>query len=79
MRTVQEIVNNALNALQLFRLDAEGVLPPESLKLFDDITQETAEKLRALGDLESTSEAVSPLGPTINREPNSPAAKNEPL
>jgi len=27
MRRVQEIVNNAFNELQLFRLDAEGLLP----------------------------------------------------
>jgi hypothetical protein len=72
MRTVQDIVNNALNQLQLFRLDAEGLLPEESLTQFDEIIGGTAAKLKALGDLKSTVETVSPLGPSIDREPNSP-------
>ncbi len=51
MRTVQEIVNNAFNELQLFRLDAEGLLPQEHLHLFDNVIRVTAAKLKALGDL----------------------------
>ena len=53
MRTVQDIVNNFLNNIQLFRMEAEdGPLSVESLKLFDDLINETAEKLKALGDSE---------------------------
>ena|ERR1700687_3488048 len=51
MRTVQDIVNNCLNQLQLVRLDAEGVMPEESLRLFDKTIQETSAKLKVLGDL----------------------------
>jgi len=70
MRTVQEIVNNAFNELQLFRLDAEGLLPQESLKLFDDVIRGTAAKLKALADLGSTPETITPFGPIIDCEPN---------
>ena len=57
MRTVQDIVNNFLNNMQLFRMEAEdGPLSVESLKLFDDLINETAEKLKALGDSESVVE-----------------------
>jgi hypothetical protein len=57
MRTVQDIVNNFLNSMQLFRMEAEdGPLSVESLKLFDDLINETAEKLKALGDSESVVE-----------------------
>jgi hypothetical protein len=57
MRTVHDLVNNFLNNLQLFRMEAEeGPLSVESLKLFDDLICETAEKLKALGDSESVIE-----------------------
>jgi len=78
MRTVQEIVNNAFNELQLFRLDAEGLLPKESLKLFDGVIQGTAAKLKVLADLESTPETITPFGPSIDCEPSS-AGKDDPL
>jgi hypothetical protein len=78
MRTVQEIVNNAFNELRLFRLDAEGLLPQESLKLFDGVIRGTAAKLKALGDLESTPETISPFGPIIHWEPNS-VGEDDPL
>ena len=78
MRTVQEIVNNAFNELQLFRLDAEGLLPQESLNLFDGVTQGTAAKLRVLADLESTPETITPFGPIIDCELNS-VGRGDPL
>ena len=56
MRTVQNIVNNSLNNLQLFRIEAEGLLPPESLRAFDRIVKQTSAELRHLGDLTSTPE-----------------------
>ena len=52
MRTVQDIVNNGLNQLQLLRVDAEGLVSEESLVLFDKTIQETSAKLKALGNLE---------------------------
>jgi hypothetical protein len=52
MRTVQDIVNNGLNQLQLLRVEAEGLVLEESLALFDQTIQQTSAKLKALGDLE---------------------------
>ena len=66
MRSVHHIVNNCLNSLQLFRLDAEDALPPESLSLLDELVQDTSAKLRALGDLEATPEKPTPIGICID-------------
>ncbi len=52
MRTVQDIVNNNLNNLQLLRVDAEGHVPDETLQLFDEAIRDTAAQLTALGNLE---------------------------
>ena len=52
MRTVQDIVNNNLNQLQLLRLEAEGCVPDTALERFDATIQDTAAQLRALGDME---------------------------
>lgn len=73
MRTVQEIVNNSLNEMQLFLLDAEGLMPEESLRSFDDLIKRTAAELKALADLESTAERESPIGRTIDYKRNSPS------
>lgn len=62
MRTVQDIVNNCLNQLQLLRVDAEGHVSEESLALFDAAIRETAEKLKALGDLETFAEKKMQIG-----------------
>jgi HAMP domain-containing protein len=62
MRTVQDIVNNCLNQLQLLRMDAEGHVAEESLTLFDDAIHETSEKLRALGDLKAFAEKQMEVG-----------------
>src|SRR5438552_18320091 len=66
MRSVHHIVNNCLNSLQLFRLDAEDALPPESLDLLDELVQDTAAKLQMLGDLEATPEKPTPIGICID-------------
>jgi len=73
MRTVQEIVNNALNEMQLFRLDAEGLMPEVSLRSFDDLIKRTASELKSLGDLEYTAQRESPIGSTIDYKRNHPA------
>jgi hypothetical protein len=62
MRTVQDIVNNCLNQLQLLRLDADGYVPTESLTLFDDAIQEISKKLKALGDLQAFAEKQMAIG-----------------
>lgn len=65
MRTVQDIVGNALMSLQLFRLDAEQHVSAVSLALFDRVIDEMASKLRALGDLEHVVETDMVVGPGI--------------
>jgi signal transduction protein with GAF and PtsI domain len=67
MRTVQDIVNNCLNQLLLFRLSAEGRMPEESLVLFDEAVYETAEKLKALGDVEAFAEKELEIGTGLDR------------
>jgi len=66
MRTVQEIVNNALMSLYEFRGEAEPHVAPESLERFDRIIAETAAKLTALGDLEHITETQMTMGPGID-------------
>ena len=70
MRTVNDIVNNFLNNLQLFRLEVEkkNALEPESLALMDSITQDTTSKLKKLGDLDSTPEKRVAVGTVIDYE-----------
>ncbi len=74
MRTVNDIVNNFLNNLQLFRLEAEekNALEPESLELMDSIIRDTTTKLRKLGDLDSTPEKQMAGGIGIDYEESSP-------
>jgi hypothetical protein len=52
MLTVQDIVNNNLNQLQVLRLEAEGHVAEKTLRLFDDALQDTAARLSALANLE---------------------------
>lgn len=68
MRSVHELVNDALNQLQLFRLKGEGLMPEESLTSFDDLLERTAEELRALSDLASTPERDTPFGRSIDHK-----------
>ena len=65
MRTVQDLMNNFLNNIQLFRIEAEGVLPEESLELFDDLIQQTSGKLKELGDLDIVNEIQMASGTGI--------------
>ena len=52
MRTVQDIVNNLLNGLQLAHLEDEGQPAGEAQALVDQMIQEATTKLKMLGDLE---------------------------
>jgi hypothetical protein len=56
MRTVHDIVNNCLNQLQLLRSDAEGHVPEESPRLFDQAIHSAAAQLKALGNMEEFTE-----------------------
>ena len=75
MRTVQDIVNNALMSLQMFRHEAEQQhVSPWSLALFDQIVTETADKLKTLANLEQVVETDMEMGPGIRYQspPNKP-------
>jgi hypothetical protein len=54
MSTVHDLVNNALNSMQLLRFEADDnkTLSPEALALFDSIVQTTAQQLTLLGSVE---------------------------
>jgi PAS domain S-box-containing protein len=66
MRTVQDIVNNFLNELQLVHLEAEDQLPPEMLTTVEHLIEKAAGKLRMLGDLEKVVEKEMAIGPGID-------------
>jgi hypothetical protein len=66
MRTVQDIVNNCLNQIQLLRLDAEALVPEESLRLFDEAIQDTTTKLKELGNLEAFVEKQTAIGSSLD-------------
>lgn len=52
MVTVQDIMGNFLNSIQLVRLESEARMSPESIELFDRLIAETDAQLKALGQLE---------------------------
>jgi len=52
MRTVQDIVNNNLNQLQLLRMEADGHVSDKTLRFFDKTIRDTAAQLTALGNME---------------------------
>ena len=65
MRTVQDIVNNLLNGLQLVHIEAEDQLPSGAQTLTDLVIREAAVKLKALGDLETIKEKEMVIGQGI--------------
>ena len=72
MRTVQDIVNNLLNGLQLAHLEAEGQLPADLQALIERVIQEAAVKLKTLGDLETVKEKAMPIGTGIDYPGSTP-------
>lgn len=58
MKTVQDIVGNFLNKLQLFQLEAEekNALQPESLERMNSMIHDTSTRLQKLADLETIHE-----------------------
>jgi hypothetical protein len=75
MRTVQDIIGNALMSLYLFRADAEPNVSAESLALFDGIITETAAKLKATADLENVVEARMAIGTGVDYQTSPATAK----
>jgi hypothetical protein len=67
MRTVQDVVNNVLNQLQLVRFEAEGRVSDASIRLFDDAIRDTNEKLKELGDLDAYTKAQMSNGIGLGR------------
>jgi hypothetical protein len=66
MRTVQDIVNNCLNQLQLLRADAEEHVSAESISLFDQAIKDAASQLKALGDLDAYAEKQMEIGTALD-------------
>jgi PAS domain S-box-containing protein len=66
MRTVQDIVNNLLNGLQLIHLETEGHLPVEVQAMIDRLIRDAAAKLKALGNLETVHEKEMAMGSGID-------------
>jgi hypothetical protein len=65
VRTVQHLVADSLNQLQILRMDADGLVPQQSVDLFDRTIQQMAAELRALANLETYAEAPMALGPGL--------------
>jgi PAS domain S-box-containing protein len=62
MRTVQDIVNNLLNNLQLAHLEGESQGSGDIQILVERVIQETAVKLKTLGNLETVREKEMAVG-----------------
>ena len=66
MRTVQDIVSNALMSLYMFRTEVEALASDKALLLFDQTIADTAAKLKALGDLDRVVEIQMVMGTGID-------------
>ena len=66
MRTVHGIVNTFLTQLQMFQLDAEGVVPEASVAMLEAAIRETSAKLKALGEMEVFAEKDLGSGPGLD-------------
>jgi hypothetical protein len=63
MKTAHDIVNSLLSGFQFVRLQAEGQLPEEMLKLVDRMIEEATLKLDTLENLEIVTESEMASGP----------------
>jgi hypothetical protein len=66
MRTVEDIVINFLQGLELFRLHGDRSMPAASLAALDDLIDDTVNKIRVLGNLEHTTEKEMAMGTGID-------------
>jgi response regulator RpfG family c-di-GMP phosphodiesterase len=62
-KAVHDIVNSLLNGFQLVRLQAQGQLPEEILKLVDQMIEEASLKLDTLESLETVTESEMAISP----------------
>ena len=67
MRTVQDIVNNNLNQLQLLRMEAEGHVSEDTLRLFDEALRDTATELTELGNMRAFAEKPMAAGSGLEK------------
>jgi hypothetical protein len=65
MTTVQDIVGNFLNSMQLVRMECDGVLPEQSIELFDHLIAEASAHLKALAELDHVHEKPMAIGAGI--------------
>jgi hypothetical protein len=65
MRTVQDIVNNFLNNLLLFEMEAQGKVAPHELDKLEDLARQTYDRLKSLADVESVRESPMGISPGI--------------
>lgn len=80
MTTVHDLVNNFLASMQLIRLEAEDVLPKETIELFDQLIEDNAAELRLLGDLQVVREKEMAAGLGIAyREDDTPLEPEQAL
>ena len=78
MVTVQDIMGNFLNSIQLVRLESEARMSPQSIELFDRLIAETGAQLKALGQLEHLEIKPMAVGSGIKYdEPQQPPYHNE--
>jgi hypothetical protein len=68
MRTVQDVVGNCLTELQLLRMHADGVVPPEALAIFDESIRVTSAKLQGIEQLKSFAEKEMAVGSGLDTE-----------
>ena len=66
MSTVHDIVNNFLQNLQLFRMEAEksNAINEDYLRLFDSLIDDTTNKLKTVGELDEVVETETESGVT---------------
>jgi len=66
MNTTQDILGNFLNAMHQIMMENKQSLPPESLKLLDEVTADVLAQLRALSTLEHPVEEKMAIGMGIH-------------
>ncbi len=54
----QHVINNLLNEIQLFKIEAEATpeFPSETLSLFNEVTEEASQQIKALSSIENVDE-----------------------
>ncbi len=72
LKSSQHVINNLLNEIQLFKIDAETTpdFPSETLSLFNDVTEEASQQMKALGSIENVDEnsILQSIKPTAAQE-----------